>query len=769
MLDHIMESGRAVVAKEKSGQIITFYSFKGGVGRTMALANVAFLAASNGLRVLAMDWDLEAPGLLYYFRGLRDPSAARELRQADGVLNILWDWVSRMRGAQSEAEVEQVAETFRSGAPFSKRVLEVADEGFFGETGCLDFIGAGSPRMHLEEPLDYEEALARFPWHDFFEKMAGGFVAQSLRDWAKSNYDLILVDSRTGLAEAAGLCTLYLPDTVAMCFILNRQNIDGIARISSAVRSKRKGVVNVMAAPMRVARHETSEESDARARAIFELTRVGGFSSELAQQQLKSLAIAQAENIPFYESLAPIVAEDPALDALTLNYLRFGSELSGHRLSITEYDPSLLALVRARLQPRHATAEYVGKLTGSEPVRAIEELRRLLDSAQEVAFDGNDLEKDYVQALVTAVFSVNEPQYMLQIAELQRHAIDLLRVLRAADEDWTPSLIESLELHVSSAGAVLEEEEEIAAFEELDTLLSPNQSPASRIRRVSNRRRIAWLYARERQFDATNQAVGEILAQTKDLRSHIDALTNSEIDELTAAEVDMRLLRGYLAERSEQPLNASNEYLEGLRTLGKLEISLAPPELRRQMADLHTRMALLEGADTAMALRRAHAVDAVRWGGSSPSLMSRFLELGNLLLLGPDADNRLLEFLELMLGSGEKQLRPSIASFFSRTPRQAITFLEFAERVANSLGPFYPTRSIEVLRRLALFVEAIVIQMARRRVTLGQRVGVDVLSRVEEFQRALRTADIYVPDSDEFRSAMSSLGRPARRIPDEMR
>ncbi|OYV04568.1 MAG: hypothetical protein CFE26_16205, partial [Verrucomicrobiales bacterium VVV1] len=36
----------------------------------MALANVAFLAACNGLRVLAMDWDLEAPGLVYYFKGL---------------------------------------------------------------------------------------------------------------------------------------------------------------------------------------------------------------------------------------------------------------------------------------------------------------------------------------------------------------------------------------------------------------------------------------------------------------------------------------------------------------------------------------------------------------------------------------------------------------------------------------------------------------------------------------------------------------------------
>ena len=35
-----------------AGQIITFYSYKGGTGRTMAMANVAWIIASNGKRVL---------------------------------------------------------------------------------------------------------------------------------------------------------------------------------------------------------------------------------------------------------------------------------------------------------------------------------------------------------------------------------------------------------------------------------------------------------------------------------------------------------------------------------------------------------------------------------------------------------------------------------------------------------------------------------------------------------------------------------------------
>ncbi|MFO7145332.1 ATPase, partial [Arthrospira sp. PCC 8006] len=42
---------------------VTFYSFKGGVGRTTALIHVAWILAMRGRKVVAVDLDLEAPGL----------------------------------------------------------------------------------------------------------------------------------------------------------------------------------------------------------------------------------------------------------------------------------------------------------------------------------------------------------------------------------------------------------------------------------------------------------------------------------------------------------------------------------------------------------------------------------------------------------------------------------------------------------------------------------------------------------------------------------
>jgi hypothetical protein len=76
-------------SENASGKIITFYSYKGGTGRSMALANVAWVLASNGRRVLAVDWDLEAPGLhRYFYPFLVD----RELTSSDGVIDLLIDF-----------------------------------------------------------------------------------------------------------------------------------------------------------------------------------------------------------------------------------------------------------------------------------------------------------------------------------------------------------------------------------------------------------------------------------------------------------------------------------------------------------------------------------------------------------------------------------------------------------------------------------------------------------------------------------------------------
>src|SRR5277367_793229 len=84
-------------------RVITFYSYKGGVGRTMALANVAYrLADTHGLRVIAVDWDLEAPGLHRFF-GITSEMAAK----TNGILDYFLAWGAAVKRGDPEAPPEE--------------------------------------------------------------------------------------------------------------------------------------------------------------------------------------------------------------------------------------------------------------------------------------------------------------------------------------------------------------------------------------------------------------------------------------------------------------------------------------------------------------------------------------------------------------------------------------------------------------------------------------------------------------------------------------
>src|SRR6187200_2611128 len=69
--------------------IYTFYSFKGGVGRSMALANIAEAFHQQGLRVVMIDWDLEAPGLEVYFYGQDSAALLTQARAHVGLIDML--------------------------------------------------------------------------------------------------------------------------------------------------------------------------------------------------------------------------------------------------------------------------------------------------------------------------------------------------------------------------------------------------------------------------------------------------------------------------------------------------------------------------------------------------------------------------------------------------------------------------------------------------------------------------------------------------------
>jgi tetratricopeptide (TPR) repeat protein len=214
---------------KESPQIFAFYSFKGGVGRSMAVLNLAYALAAKGRHVLVLDMDLEAPGLSGFLHRAEEITGFARLDMVD-----LVSWAS-----SASPPIDPL-----SFPPLSDYAVLIPREKLepitrtFSELGRLDIIPVEEERNYYDRlwALDLrsldQDALVR--------------IGSILRAWLKSlrfpidvpdyygpdcertaPYDYVLVDSRTGITEIGGLCIGPLSDQLVVLSALNDQNVRG--------------------------------------------------------------------------------------------------------------------------------------------------------------------------------------------------------------------------------------------------------------------------------------------------------------------------------------------------------------------------------------------------------------------------------------------------------------------------------------------------------------------------------------------------------------
>ncbi|HKS15011.1 MAG TPA: hypothetical protein VJS90_18425 [Pseudomonas sp.] len=656
-------------------KIVTFYSYKGGVGRTMSLANVAFLSALDGLRVLVMDWDMEAPGLAYYFRGLHDAAEAKSLKDTRGLLDLFWDWSAEAEQAESNDDVQRLFNKAETGNLFAECVRPLVGPGLFNRKLKLDYFSAGGLRVGKDKLL-YEDALSRFSWGNFFDRYAGGALLERLKLWAKSEYDLVLIDSRTGFADVAGICTMQMPDEVALCFVLNRQNIDGVARVASAIRERRNEEIILRAVPMRVTggAGDSSEISDAKARAVSELVRVGGFSSIAVQDDFKNLAILAVDNIPSYETLAPFVASDPKFDQLTLNYVQLASKLVGQVLPVPELTNKAIELVKRRLLPRHATEEYLENLQAREPESAVTDLQQLIQSAVESVVNEEYIDPDYVKALVKACDGLADNLGDLaEIISIKMSAVDLLRALVLANPPaWSLLFVDKLADMVDFYGYSLEHESQLELLEELDILLAGSSTINLKLRRIEFRRKAAWVYVETKNTDALKRTIGEVSALRKDLSGL--KLAEDQMGEAIAADADILRLKAEIEIQKKSYQSARSELIGALDLIESSSAANVSGLLSRMNFSIHMKLA--EFPRPYMSAREAaeHAVAAASNSWLSQHLIIRFISLSRIVLLS-SCESLAVRFCEALFNT-DSRVSLQLGNYYGRYPEQALEFFK---------------------------------------------------------------------------------------------
>jgi MinD-like ATPase involved in chromosome partitioning or flagellar assembly len=176
--------------------VISFYSYKGGTGRSLTLLNIAAILCQNGKRVGVFDLDVESAGL-HHILGL-------EPKENEGLLDLL----------------------LGGHVPFVEKIsINVAKE--LGENWQKNgFQPKGA--FYLLPTISDVVKLGRLNWTEYTITLLGTILGYFAKIF---ELELILIDSRTGFSPS-GENALRLADKVVLVFRLNRQNIYGVKKLA---------------------------------------------------------------------------------------------------------------------------------------------------------------------------------------------------------------------------------------------------------------------------------------------------------------------------------------------------------------------------------------------------------------------------------------------------------------------------------------------------------------------------------------------------------
>lgn len=195
------------------GSVVTFYSYKGGVGRTLALANVGALLCRWGYKVLCVDWDLEAPGLHLYFEKWIKPAPTPD--------------ASSSRPGLTELIQAQVDGLHPKWSDFVTKVR------FPKTSHALSLMTAG------KQDQSYVERMQALDWKRLYDEHHLGNFLEALRTEWKEKFDFVLIDSRTGITDIGGICTVQLPDLLVLLFTANLQSLRGSLEVVNRAKKTR--------------------------------------------------------------------------------------------------------------------------------------------------------------------------------------------------------------------------------------------------------------------------------------------------------------------------------------------------------------------------------------------------------------------------------------------------------------------------------------------------------------------------------------------------
>jgi MinD-like ATPase involved in chromosome partitioning or flagellar assembly len=196
--------------EHKKQNVMTFFSYKGGVGRTTSLALTATYLSRQGKNVFVIDCDLEAPGLLNFF------NSTQTAKQKSGLVEYLND------------------QLFTKENDIDNYIYNIEKD--YAGSGTINLMPSGNIISDNRSDLDsYLEGLARID----LQGVGLLNVFSRLTDEIQTRYnpDVILIDSRTGFNNLFGTLTKLSKHIVVLAGD-DIQNQPGTEYVSSLLSNK---------------------------------------------------------------------------------------------------------------------------------------------------------------------------------------------------------------------------------------------------------------------------------------------------------------------------------------------------------------------------------------------------------------------------------------------------------------------------------------------------------------------------------------------------
>ena len=193
---------------------VTFYSYKGGVGRSLLAANIGVLTARRG-KTLLWDLDIEAPGL-HNIPGLTPSKPVKE-----GFFEWMISW-QRSGKASNKAD-------------FSKLVKLACQTPERDRLFILPAYGDNKDFAGLFQSIRWDDFLVR-------DLDSGLALFRGILDaFGKAGFETVLLDSRTGITDIGGLLAALLPHATVLAGNYGRQNTRGLAHVWQALQPASEG------------------------------------------------------------------------------------------------------------------------------------------------------------------------------------------------------------------------------------------------------------------------------------------------------------------------------------------------------------------------------------------------------------------------------------------------------------------------------------------------------------------------------------------------